>query len=261
MSVPNISGYLGLIQILLVEFGKYFFLILLVVLAYRLARNTFKAPKNLRLNGFLLAGGLALLTLGLGYVSIRSSLGKLYFHYGEQAFNAGRLEQACELFDRSGKYWSSADATGRCGVCLLLMEIPKSGEELLVKAAAMRGGVNTGWEQYHRGLYYLIRHQNKKAVEFLSAVSGDPNYHWIVLKYFAALDLDAGDLPHAAGLMKPYLQMDVTDGDQAYLVASLKLAEGKPAEARALLDKFSAATLTPFWRSRFEKLQAQLKTP
>jgi outer membrane PBP1 activator LpoA protein len=41
-------------------------------------------------------------------------------------------------------------------------------------------------------------------------------------------------------------------------MASLKLAEGKKAEAQSLLDKFSTGDLSPMWKSRFEKLQAQI---
>ena len=42
-------------------------------------------------------------------------------------------------------------------------------------------------------------------------------------------------------------------------MASLKLAEGKKAEARAILNKFPTADLSPMWKSRFEKLQAKIK--
>ncbi len=257
--MPSIGNYLSTIQIVLVEFGKYFAVLLLAVLTYRICRGSVKLPAANRWKGFLLAGFIGILAVGTGYFSIRNSLAILYFHYGEVAFQSGRLEQAYALYDTSGKYWDGADVTGRRGVCLMLLGISDAGEDLLAQAAKLRHGSNTGFENYHAGLYYLINHQDKKAIPFLSAASADPAYHWTVLKYFAALDLDIGDTAHAAELMQPYMGADVTDGDQAYILASLKLADGKSDEARKLLEKFSAADLTPFWQGRFEKLQAQLK--
>lgn len=258
--MPSIGDYLGSVQILLVEFGKYFTVLLLAVLAFRMARGSRKLSGAGRWQGGWLAGGLGLLAAVVGFISIHNSLGKLYFHYAEAAFNAGRLEQADSLFDASGKFWGGADVTGRRGVCRLLMGDTNAGVMLLEQAATQRPGGNNGFEKYHEGLYYLMTGQEKTAIPFLSAISADPAYHWIVLKYFAALDLDAGDTGHAAEMMKPYMSATVTEGDQACIIAALKLADGKPDEAGAVLAKFSASDLTPFWRERFEKLQAQIKT-
>ena len=54
------------------------------------------------------------------------------------------------------------------------------------------------------------------------------------------------------------MQAEVTESDQAYIIASLKLAEGKKAEAQVILNKFPVQDLTPMWKSRFEKLQAKI---
>jgi hypothetical protein len=259
--MPSIGNYLSSVQILLVEFGKYFAVLLLSVLAFRIWRSAVKLPAVTRLKSMVLAGFISLLAIGTGYFSIRNSMGMMYFHYGEQAFNSGQLDQAYSLFDTSAKFWDGADVTGKKGVCVLLSGNTDFGEALLEKAKTMRHGNNSSFELYHEGLYYLISNQTKKAVPFLSAVSADPAYHWVVLKYFAALDLDAGYPQDAAELMKPYLQASVTEGDQAYILAVLKVAAGKPDEAKALLDKFSASDLPPFWKSRFEKLQSQIKNP
>ena len=257
--MPSIGNYLDAVQILLVEFAKYFAVLLLAVLAFRICRSSLKTSAARRLKGLLLAGFIGLLAIVTGFFSIRNSMGILYFHYGEAAFNSGRLAQAYLLYDTSGKFWDGADVTGRRGVCLLLLGNPDLGEALLARAGYMRDGVNSSFEKYYEGLYYLMHDQFKKAIPFLTAVSADPTYHWIVLKYFVALDLDVGEVENAEELMKPYIQTDVTEGDQAYLLAALKLRDGHPDEAQALLDKFPASDLTPFWRVRYDKLQAQLK--
>ena len=42
-------------------------------------------------------------------------------------------------------------------------------------------------------------------------------------------------------------------------MASLKLAGGDKAGAQALVDKFATPDVAPFWKSRFDKLRAQLQ--
>ena len=73
------------------------------------------------------------------------------------------------------------------------------------------------------------------------------------------MELDQNRVADAAEQMKPFMQADVTEFDQAYIMAALKLADGKKAEARELLDKFPAAGLSPMWQNRFEKLRKQLQ--
>ena len=72
------------------------------------------------------------------------------------------------------------------------------------------------------------------------------------------MELGENRAADAAELMKPFMQAEVTESDQAYIIASLKLAEGKKAEARAILKKFPPEDLTPMWKSRFEILQAEI---
>ncbi len=59
--------------------------------------------------------------------------------------------------------------------------------------------------------------------------------------------------------MEPFIQVEVTDTDQAYVMASLKLAEGKKAEAQVFMDKFYSTNLPSFWKSRFEKVRTQIQ--
>ena len=75
----------------------------------------------------------------------------------------------------------------------------------------------------------------------LEAASADETYRWSVIKLFAVMALDENRVADAAGLMKPFLQAEVTEIDQAYIMASLKLADGKKAEAQAILNKFPPA--------------------
>ena len=93
----------------------------------------------------------------------------------------------------------------------------------------------------------------------LQAAAADDTYRWSAIKIFAVMELDENRVADAAEQMKPFMQADVTDYDQAYIMASIKLADGKKAEAQALLDKFPETGLSPAWRGRFEKLRNQLR--
>jgi hypothetical protein len=42
-------------------------------------------------------------------------------------------------------------------------------------------------------------------------------------------------------------------------VAALKLFAGKKSESKMLVDKFESENLMPFWKSRFDKLRAQIQ--
>jgi hypothetical protein len=61
--------------------------------------------------------------------------------------------------------------------------------------------------------------------------------------------------------MQPYLTAEVTEPDQAYVIASLKMMDGKNAEALALADKFYSSTneVTPYWKKRLEDLKTRLQ--
>ncbi len=189
---------------------------------------------------------------------MRQSLGKLYSYYGMSAFHANRLPQAFTLFELSSKYWNSADALGQKGVCLLMSGDTDRGLQLIGKAKTLRKGRNVPFEAFYEGLYYFTRGQPSNAVPLLEAASADETYCWTVVKLFAVMALDENRVADAAGQMKPFREAEITESDQAYIMASLKLADGKKAEAQAILNKFPLENLSPMWKSRFEKLQAKI---
>jgi tetratricopeptide (TPR) repeat protein len=258
MNLPSVGGYIDLIRLILGESVRYFAVLLFAVLAIRLWRGGRQLTGNSRWHSLFVAALFALLAAGIGYFSIRSSMAKLYSYYARQAFEAGRLDAACLLFDTSTKFRTDADAIGREGVCLLLLGNPATGEALLERARQVRGDA-AAFENYYHGLYYILNGEPKRGVPFFEAVSADVTYHWIVLKYFAALALDVNDPTNAAELMKPYMEADITDADQAYIIASLKFLAGQKTEAQQLVDKFYTPDLPSFWKTRFEKLQTKLK--
>ena len=257
--MPNIGDYTETMQLFLAEAGKYFALLLFSVLAIRFWRRWMKSPAAARPGNFLLAAATTVAAAAIGYFSMCQSLGKLYSHYGMEAFRAGRLPQALTLFETSANYWNNADAAGEEGVCLLMQGDAAQGQALIEKARAMRNGRGTPFENFYDGLFYFAQGQGTNAVPLLQAASADPFYQWSVVKIFAVMALDAGRPEAAARQMKPFMQADVTDYDQAYIIASLDLAGGKTNDARALLEKFPADGLSPRWKSRFDKLQAQLQ--
>jgi hypothetical protein len=257
--MPNITDYTALTKVVLIETGKYFALLLFSVLAIRLWRRWFTVSAAHKPKSLLLACAASLVACGLGYASICHSMSLLYSYYGMKAFRAERLVPALVLFETSGSYWKSADSLGAEGVCLLLLNKPADGIRLLDKAKALRKGKSPPFEQFYEGLYYFFHDQTGKAVPLMEQASVDPAYNWSIIKLFAVVQLDQNQPQAAAKLMEPFMQAEITETDQAYVMASLKLAAGKKAEAQSLVDKFATPDLPLFWKSRFEKLRAQLQ--
>jgi hypothetical protein len=256
--MPDIGNYTETTGLVLAEAGKYFTLLLFSVLAIRLWRRWAGSPGANKSGNLFLACSFTLVAAAIGYFSMRQSLGKLYSYYGMSAFHANRLPQAFALFEMSSKYWNSADALGQQGVCLLLSGDPARGLPLIEEAKTLRRGHNVPFEAFYEGLYFFTRGQPSNSVSLLVAASADGNYRWNVTKIFAIMALDENRVADAAGQMKPYQESEVTEFDQAYIIASLELADGKKAEARAILSKFPMEDLSPAWKSRFEKLQAKI---
>lgn len=257
--MPDIGNYTENTTLILGEAGKYFALLLFSVLAIRLWRRWVKTSPTDKAKGLLLACAATLIAVAIGYVSMCQSLGKLYSYYGMEAFHAGRLSQALALFETSGKFWNGADARGQKGVCLLMSGDSERGLPLIRSARAQRNGVGTSFENFYEGLYDYTHGERVKSVPLLQAASADPAYRWSVIKLFAVMELDGNHADSAAALMQPFLAAEVTEADQAFIVASLKLSEGKKTEAQALLDKFPTNELAPMWKSRFEKLRSQIQ--
>jgi hypothetical protein len=183
----------------------------------------------------------------------------LYYYFGTKAFDADNLLPASSLFQTSFTYWKNADALGREGICLLLADKPDQGMRLLEEARALRKGGSSSFEQFNEGLYYFFHEQPDKAVPLLEASSAKAGYQWNVARLLSVIALEKNRPDDAERLMKPYSQAEVEDGDysHAYVAASLKLLEGKKAEARSIIDRFPSGKLSPFWKPRFEKLQAK----
>ena len=154
-----------------------------------------------------------------------------------------------------------ADAVGKEGVCLLLSGKVDDGLRLTKQANILRKGQSSTFEEFYEGLYYFYSEQPGQAIPFLEDASADPDFTWRVTKAFAVLYVDNRQYADAARLMEPFLQAEVTDEDQAYVVAALKLSAGKKDEARTLVDRFESENLMPFWKSRFDKLLAKIQNP
>lgn len=257
--MPDIGNYTAQTTLVLGEAGKYFALLVFAVLAIRLWRRWTRTSAADKLKSLLLAFTATVIAAAIGYFSMCQSLGKLYSYYGMEAFHAGRLLQALSLFESSEKFWNSPDAQGQKGVCLLLSGNAPAGLPLIEAAKARRKGAGTPFENFYEGLYYFTQGQTAKSVPLLQAASADQTYRWSVVKIFAVMELEANHPEDAAALMKPFMAAEVTEMDQAFIVASLKLADGKKAEAQALLDKFATGDLSPMWKTRFEKLRAKIQ--
>jgi len=255
----DIGGYSNFAELWLGEAAKYLALLLFAVLAIRLWRRLPRLPSAARPGGLWLAGAATVIACAVGYFSLCHSLGRLYSYYGMKALHSGRVLPALALLQVSEGYWKNADTLGEQGVCLLFLDKPAEGIQLLDQAKAMRSGRTTSFEQFFQGLYYLVHGQTGAAVPLLEQASSDSTYRWSVIKLFAVVQLDQNQPGEAAKLMEPFQQVQVTESDHAYIVAALDLAQGKTAEARALVAKYDSDSLPLFWKSRFDKLRAKLQ--
>jgi len=258
--VPSIHSYVDLVKLILSESAKYFALLLLVVLAVRFWRRLPKLSGPARRGNLVLASLVTLLSAGVGYFSICHSMSLMYWHFGMKAFQNSQIDPAFSLFDTSWHYHHNADALGGKGVCLLVAGRADAGMSLLAAAKEMRHGKDSPFENYYEGLYYFYNHDVTNAVPRLEAASAETDYAWEVTKLFAVIQLDRDQPQEAAKLMQPYMEAQISEADHAYIMARLDLANGKRADAQALVDKFFAADMTPFWRTRFERLKSELQT-
>ena len=258
MNALNIWDYTQGLTVLLSEAGKYFLLLLLVVLAVRLWRQIPHLSGPNRQKMLLFASIASVLAVLTGYYSICNSLGRLYFHYGMKAVNAGNSGSALILFQTSAKNWKSADALGGEGVCMLWNGMTNQGLALLSEAANLRKEPST-FEDYYEGLYYFYQNQGDLAAPLLASASMDTQYRWNTVKLVSVIELEKGNPQKADELMQPFAGEPVTDFDQAYVMASLDLWKTNRTEATALAEKYKSSDLPPFWKSRFQKLDAQLQ--
>jgi len=259
--MPNIPDYVEVTQVILGETAKYFALLLFSVLAIRLWRRLPRMAAGNKGKNIALACAISAAAGGIGYCSVCHSLSLLYYYFGIKAFEADNLLPAASLFRTSSSYWRSADALGREGLCFLLTDRPDQGMRLLDEARTLRKGESSAGEQFYEGLYYFFHEQFDKAVPLLEISSAKADYRWNVTRLLAVIALEKNQPQDAERLMAPFAQVEVGDGDysHAYVMISLKLHEGKKTEAGLILDRFPASQLTPFWKSRFEKLRAKIQ--
>jgi len=256
--MPNMGDYVVLVKLLLLEAAKYVSLLILSVLAIRLWRRLPKISGPNRRKNLLAACFFTLVACGIGYFSICHSLGLLYSYYGMQAFKSGNYASAFSLFQTSSDHWQTADALGKQGVCLLMSGRPEEGMKLLDAAKAMRRG-RSSFEQLYEGAYYFFHDQPDQATPLLEEASADPSHRYDAIKLLAIIQLDRHQAVEAARLMGPFLPVKPEGYEQAYIVASLNLQDGKKAEAKAILNQFPSDSLPAFWRPRFEKLRAEMQ--
>lgn len=253
-----IGDYAAVIKLVLGEGSKYFALLLVAVLAVRLWRAARAVAARSRAKVLVTAASVTLVAAIVAYVSIRSSLALLYAYYGQRAFEAGRLRSALTLYETSGHYWRSADGVGRQGVCRLLLGDSEGGRKLLNEARTLRNGTVASFEHFYQGVYCFFHDQSECALQSLEASRADLTYHWNATKLLAAAKLDQGQTAEAARLIQPFLAADIQEEDQAYVVASLKLAQGATNEARAILTAYPPEAVSRLWTNRFEHLRRNL---
>jgi hypothetical protein len=257
----HMGEYFDLTKVLLGEGVKYVLLLLFSVLAIRLWRRLPILSAGRFWNNLLLACLASGIAGGIGYFSVNHSLSLLYSYYAERAFNEGHWSSSFILWQKSAKFWRNADAVGGDGVCLLLLEHPREGLELIHKAKVLRHGRNTPFEDYYQGEFYFFQSKPEKAVPLLNAASANSIYWWNIAKMLAVIQLDRNQTADAQRLMKPYVQVPVQkdECDHAYIVASFDLLDGKTNQANKLLAEFPSDQLIPFWKSRFGRLRAEIK--
>jgi hypothetical protein len=258
--VLDIANYTRLIQVFLGEAAKYLLLLLFTVLAVRLWRHVPHTSGARRQKSVVFALVVTFLAGAIGYGSIRHSLGRLNFHYGMDALTSGNVTSALGLFQSSVRQWKSADAIGGEGICLLLMGQTNIAFQMLGESRAMRHG-HSKFEDYYQGIYFFYRNQWNDAVPLLESASTETAYRWNVTELIAVIELEKGNPQNAGELMKPYEAAPVVDYTEAYILASLDVRAGDKAKAKELMREYNSTNVPPFWKSRLDKLNAELQTP
>ena len=255
----NLFNYSANVLVILSEGGKYFALLLLTILAIRLWRRWRRVASPRKAGVLVLASLVTVLAALTGYVSMRHSLARMDAYFGMKAFYNGRLPAARSLFEASERNWANPDTMACRGVCMLFSGEGERGLAVLKQARDLRQGTGTSFEFIHEGMYRFSQGDAPGALRFLRAAAKDAAYSWPAATTIAVIELDQNQVAAAAEDMKPFQQLDVTDFDQAYVLASLKLAGGNKAEARALLNQAQTDNLEPGWQNRFDKLRARLQ--
>jgi hypothetical protein len=253
------SQYVYVVKLILSEGGKYFVLLLFSVLAIRYWKNARRVSAEKKQKAYAFAGVATVLACGIGYVSIRHSMGRLYSYYGMDAFYSGNINSALSLFQTSTHFWRSPDAVGGEGVCVLLLNHPETGMELLDEAKRMRKGNAVPFEQYHEGLYYFVTEKWDAAVPLLESSADDEEYEWRATKMLSVITLETNGTAKAVELMKPFAGVEVREPDHAYIMACINLADGHTNDARVLVDKFYTTNCTPIFKTRFARLRAKIQ--
>jgi hypothetical protein len=255
----NLINYSADVLLILTEGAECFAILVLSILAIRLWRRWSRGSSAGKASNLVLACLITVLAALTGYVSMRNSLARMDSYFGMKAFYAGHLPQALSLFEASERNWASADTMARRGVCLLYLGEGGEGLSVLKQARDLRRGEGTSFEFIYEGLYRFEQGDAPGAIRFLRAAAKDDTYRWTATKTIAVIELDQDQVAAAAEDMKPFMQVEVSEFDQAYVLASLKLAAGNKAEARTLFNKIRASNLGPRWDGRFEKLSARLQ--
>lgn len=259
--MPSIYSYVEVVKLVLIESGKYFGLLLLVVLAIRLWRRLPKLASGKKSGNVMLASLSTVLAASIGYFSISHSMSLMYSYFGMQAFHAYRLAPALSLFQTSLDYRKNAEALGGKGVCLLWTDRAAAGLRAVNEARTLRQGNGSPFENFYTGLYFFYQNDMTNAAPLLEAASVSLEFQWGVTKLFAVIQLDRGQPQEAARLMKPFMRTEITEADQAYVIASLRLADGKTNETLSLVSQFLTNCPMPFWQTRFEQLRAKIQSP
>lgn len=256
----DIGNYARLIEVFLGEAAKYLLLLLFTVLAVRLWRHVPHTSGARRQKSVVFALVITFLAAAIGYGSIRHSLGRLNLHYGMDAVTSGNVTSALGLFQSSAREWKSADAIGGEGICLLLMGQTNIAFQMLDESRAMRHA-HSKFEDYYEGIYFFYHGQWNDAVPLLESASTELDYRWNITELIAVIELEKGDPRNAGDLMKPYQAAPVVDYTEAYILASLDVRSGDKSKAKALMQEYDSTNVPPFWKSRLDKLNAELQTP
>jgi hypothetical protein len=254
----NIGGFVNLSTLFLSESAKYLLLLMFTVLSIRLWKRVPKLSGKDKRIDLMVASIATFIAVIIGYLSICHSMSRLYSYYGMQAFNSDNVPSALSLFGQSSRYWKTADMQGAQGVCLLVLGRVDTGLALINQAKNMRHGKNNTFEDFYEGLY-LFFNENPEGIPHLARSASDSTYTWSALKLVSTYYIDNDQVASATKLMEPFLKVEVTDTDQAFVMASIDLSQGKKADAQALIDKFGGQDIPPFWKTRFDKLRATIQ--
>ncbi|MBF0406909.1 MAG: hypothetical protein HQM10_06125 [Candidatus Riflebacteria bacterium] len=250
--MEDIGNYIGLVNLFIAEAAKFLLVVISSVICGKIWRFLLR-NRDFSTQTVLIATLFTIFSLASTYCCIKHSLSRLYYYYGNQAFENENFASAANLFADSLSHWKNIEIRGKLGVVLLFLNQEKAGLALLRETQRERGSAAL-FEQFHEGLYFFLKDEPLKAIPLLEKASENGEYRMQIVRIFSIIQLDKGNLNEALRLYSPIRQTPVENFDQALIMLSILALEGNISEAKKLFQQYFSENMPSFWKKRYSRM-------